>query len=385
MLNLAINNNDYDKIEHLLTHNPDFIVDYKVLEKALEKRFPKCFDLIIERLNFDDDNVQHLYFDAMNIYMKAKNDENKYFIEKLLEKKMDINNYTLTEYLIKYDINKFNEFVENIVNTNNINKIQKLLIGLLDNECFMYFLDIFNDKLSLEEQREFIINNLYNRYYDSDYSNAYDYFLNNPGFDYNELMQHKIRQSLEYHLINSIIKNGIKSSNKIINYFLNNPVDFKEIYVSTISEMLCSLFQIYNINDTVLLFKKNIIKSPLIINCPKINLLKDVICKRYNSYHDIHKSLNIILFCYILNKIGFNFNIYDELSPNDITRPPIGRYNRYSTLKDVIIDIVRFGKYIGQDIPEHLRDRIYKFCENSQLLDTPLTDNYIKEMIKKIK
>jgi hypothetical protein len=186
-------------------------------------------------------------------------------------------------------------------------------------------------------------------------------------------------------IVKSLIKNGIKSSNKIINYFLNNPVDFKEIYVSTISEMLCSLFQIYNINDTVLLFKKNIIKSPLIINCPKINLLKDVICKRYNSYHDIHKSLNIILFCYILNKIGFNFNIYDELSPNDITRPPIGRYNRYSTLKDVIIDIVRFGKYIGQDIPEHLRDRIYKFCENSQLLDTPLTDNYIKEMIKKIK
>lgn len=385
MLTLAINNNDYNKIEHLLSQNPDFVVDHKVLDKALEKRFPKCFDLIIERLNFEDHDVQYLYFTAMNIYMKAKNEENKYFIDKLLDKKLDIVYYDFIKYLIKYDINKSNQFVENIVNQNDNTKIITLLVELLDNECFMYFVDIFNNKLSLEEQRDFIINNFYNNHYSSEYSNAYDYFLNNPDFDYNKLMRYKFGLSLDNHLINSVIKYGIKCSHTIINYFLNNPVDFKETYESNIIEILCFSFIKYNITDTVLLFKKNIIKSPLIINCPKINLLKRVI---FNIYHDrkrqIEKSLNVILFCYILHKMGFNFDIYNDLSPNDITRP-IQYYGYRQHLKDVVIDIVRFGKYIGQDIPDHLRDSIYKLCENSQQLNNPVTEKEINEMIKKVK
>lgn len=392
ILKLAINNNDYNKIEHLLIHNPDFIIEYEVLDKALEKRFPKCFDLIIDRINIDD-SLTSIYDTAFDIYMKAKNEENKYFIDKLLEKKLYIPlSNTFIQNLLKFDINKFNNYIEIIINTNDKIKINNLLSYLLPNESFMYFLDIFNSKLTLEEQKLFIRDDLYlsyHRCYD-DYTQAFNHFLNDKDFDYNTSISDVVGDKLNNHLIFKMMSGDIKIPSAYSNYLLENLCDFKNMPIEYINDMLCKLVK-NNKNNLNNIIKKKIINKPLISNCPKINLLKDIIFRIYLENYNMN---NFLLLCYIMYEIGFNFDIYNEI---DSIGSIINAYNirarykykvyemSYIEIKQVLIDTVRFGRYIGQDIPEHLRDSIYKFYENNELLDTPVTYEEIQKLIKKVK
>lgn len=399
LVELAIHNNDYEKLKKLLDDNPDFISCYHTLAKALNMRFKKCFDLIVDKIDFDDnDDLEYYYKKAINIYLKGKNEENKYFILKMLEKKLNVSPYYIIPDIIEVDINIFHKYIDIIKKENNIRTIKLLLHYLLDNKGFIYFHDIFN-MLNDKEQINFVKQYLYLHEYDyfTSYKNqqkkssAISYFLNNKNFDYNKMMKKYMHEHIIIHLLNY----GFMS-NECINYLLNNPVDFKFI-----KKDIESYYAVYPYGQAPLIYKpfkhdcyiklikfwkKNkLINKPLIINCPKISLLSIIIEK--NQYSNINN--NLLLFCYILNKLGINFNVYNEITIEYFNE----HINSDTLLGDLhknnfiinLINVVQFGNYMKQPIPEHLKGSIYNFCNNDEKLNKVYTEKELKQMMKKMK
>lgn len=418
LLNLAIKYNDYVNIKKMLDDNPDFHVKSFVLKTAIDYKFVKCFDLIVDRIIFDekytDKNKNYIdvtYEKAIDIYNSCKNEENEYFIKKLLEKNLIVDPKIVIDFLYKYNIDIFNNYIDTIINTNYHTKeycIKNLLIKLLHNDYFTYFLNIFNNVYNLEQQTKFVHDNLYNingiyanigSYEDEcNNSKAYTYFLNNPIYEYNNILD-KPYEPVSYgyngYLITRLFYYGINMPRVCIDYFVNKPADFSQVDSNNFFKSLMHLYyHNYNYLFLVSLVKKNIVTKPLIINCQPINLLHYMIINDNDQYYEIHHNIdtlkmNLILFFHILNKLGLNFDIYAKLNNNFLstiknirTRENVGGIIEYGGMKK-LIEVVRFGRYIGQDIPEKFRKVIYEYCHDN-LLDTPVTDIEIQELMKSI-
>lgn len=397
----CIDYNDYIKLEEIL-NKPDlkdcFIPDL-LLSKTIKKQNKRCFDLIYNYIvnNLDEeDTFEKSYIYAFKLYNKAKNEENEYYVIKLIDKLLYLEPYAYyVKYLYNYDINIFKKYINYAINNNNYDK-DKVMNLLLNDKIFdeLYFMEIFNRIFNKEKQKEFIIE----FYYDTIklfHKNiiSFNYFINNKDFDYNKLMLTDKEKFIDCNMVNKIIYSNKLYSITCIKYLSNNPIDYKDFDTFTILEMAkLNMFhfqefrlyrKIYNkyIRNTKTLLK--LIKKPIIINCPKIKLLNSI-CNYYLNIPNFDNKYNYeFIVYYLYHKCGYNFDIYGDLNIDTIKNRGGALLN--DKQKRYIVEIIRFGKYIGQDIPEHLRNYIYELCDNNELLDIEISNEEIQNMLKPIK
>ena len=105
-LKLIINKKNFEKLEIILKDNPDCIINDDLIYYTISKKHIKCFDILLNHPKIGD--LDCSYIIAFNIYNKAKNEDNKYYILKLLDKNYNLDERILS-YLVHYDIDLFNK------------------------------------------------------------------------------------------------------------------------------------------------------------------------------------------------------------------------------------------------------------------------------------
>lgn len=150
-LKLIINKNNFEKLETILKDNPNYIISDDLIYYTISKKHIKCFDILLNHPKIND--LDYSYIIAFNIYNKAKNEDNKYYISKLLDKNYNLDERILS-YLVHYDIDLFNKYLN--MHINDYEYIEKLLLYLSFNKNYLYFIDLFNNRLSKEQQINFV-------------------------------------------------------------------------------------------------------------------------------------------------------------------------------------------------------------------------------------
>ena len=178
LLNHIINCNDYERLDKILYNNPDTVIYNSMINKTIKLRLKSCFDILMnyENLNLTADDYNESLNIAFSIYKRGKNDENKYFLNKLLEKNMMIH-LDMINILIEYDLDLYNKYIDSIINDKDI------LIDILDNlkynKTFHYFLELFNrDILTIDEKKNFVKQYVYVNYTYNNMTKVYEHFVN---------------------------------------------------------------------------------------------------------------------------------------------------------------------------------------------------------------
>lgn len=132
------------------------------------------------------------------------------------------------------------------------------------------------------------------------------------------------------------------------------------------------------------------ITNKLLINNNKMwNVLHDILNRysetTYKKNTEYLDDKNILLLLYILHKIGINLDLYSKLKV-DLFKAFLIKNKDYKYIMP-IVQTVRFGRFIGQEIPDNFRIFIYGLVgyDNIKLLDQPVTEDEINDMIKKVK
>jgi hypothetical protein len=164
LFDLVLNNN-YDELLLAIQKNQ---VDFKsqnrknkyIIPTAIEYRSIECFELLVNNILDESVSEFNIYqsgvSQALQYYGNAPNSKNKYFIEKLLNKNMKIDENKLT-----YNLIIFNEFSEYILNYNP----EKHLINVNINS--MVYEIIFNYCLENNLLNDNIIKNIISKAIDS--------------------------------------------------------------------------------------------------------------------------------------------------------------------------------------------------------------------------
>lgn len=388
----CIDYNDYVKLEEIL-NKPDvkdnFIPDL-LLSRTIDKQNRKCFDLIFNYIVNDfelesDDTFECSYNSAFKLYNKVKNEENEYYLKKLIDE-IEIlyfePNTTLMKHLYNYDINIYKDYIELMTDDYQYN-YEDILECIIDNTLFneSYFMELF-DNISKEIQIDFIKNlyiNITQLYY-KDKRFAFDYFINHEEFNYNKLMLTSKENFIKYNLVNRLVYLNPAYIISCVKYLNKNPVDYKDFDTFTLDELNKLNMFYYEFNKNIKSIKKllKLVKKPLIINCPKIKLLHSISNYYTFGLPKIDNNNNYIFINYYLyHRYGYNFDIYEDLDINNFNK-----FTLCDKQKRYIVEIIRFGKYIGQDIPKRLRAYIYHLCDNNELLDIEISNEEIKNMLE---
>jgi hypothetical protein len=121
LFKLVINNN-YDELSvAILNKQVNFKAQNKkknyILSSAIEYRSVECFELLVNAISDTSDKL-NIYesglYQAIKYYGNAPNTKNKYFIEKLLNKNIKINNNEI--HLLTQNLVVFNQFSEYVLN-----------------------------------------------------------------------------------------------------------------------------------------------------------------------------------------------------------------------------------------------------------------------------
>jgi hypothetical protein len=180
MNTIEINNiiiyNDYNKLQHLLDNNILFIKNYDLLLcKSIEYKSLECFDILLNYIinnNISLDNFEASLNKSIDYIINNNNIQNKYYLNKLLEKNILINK----EELIKAS----EDFI-----------LFKILFNKINNK---------NDILLLYLINNFIKNNKMNIIF-----YLYNFIIENNLISKNELYNFIFKLSIKYNNINSII------------------------------------------------------------------------------------------------------------------------------------------------------------------------------------
>jgi len=364
-LKLIINKNDYDKLENILEKNQNYIISDDLIYYTISKKHTKCFDILLNYANINIDF--HLsYSIALKIYNDAKNENNKYYISKLLDKNLDINGDILSR-ISNYDMDIFNKILN--MHINDYNYIEELLNYLSLYNSYV-FIDLFNKILTKEQQLTYVKGFYSEGILCCDNHIVFDYLMNSKEFNYKAINSDK-----EYIINNGFtFLNGSKKHIKIyLDYLLKNPITINEDIMHEFIN-INFFMSYYNGNKFINYSLNNKYKNKCIINSPKINLIKISNTFPHNCpYFD-----NI----YILYNLGLDINVYDDLTKEDLISY-INNYNMVETYGEkypiiLLIFYVMFANLIEEPIPEHLVDTINNICNNSKLLNEKydFTKNY---------
>lgn len=364
IVNKLTTRNDYENLKDVLDKNPDFDINLnivKLLKTAITKRLKKSFDIIINHPKFDNnkERLSFVFHIAYKLYNIAKNESNRYYILQLLEKNIYVDAPELP-LLINYDIDIYNRYIEQ--NINNSDYILKLLEYLVVDKYFNHYLDLINkipNIVTPEFLNQFIKTNVYVIHISNKI--AFNHYMN-LGYDLNKIVDDPVK--VLKMLINFKHEPMI---NMMINYLTINPINLENIQLNIQNYIFADCFD-----------KKwgNKINKPLIINSPKIDIFKT-----YLNKINYIKPLTI----YIYYKMGLNINIYDNLDKSKLL--PEYVYTMYiennEHKKHNIIETIKIGRYINQNIPDDLIEPFYKLCNNSPELDHIITDKEMKQLLNK--
>lgn len=394
-LNILINNN-----YHVYPSKLHILIDYDI------NIFNKYVDDFINKNDYiwmmASDLLQNKYFEYFLCRFNKLNNHNKTEIIKKYVYKIDnwINygtytiafeyffthpdydfcKYELFNYLVKYIkfdyLININIYINYILKYNEINKvfdtqeiISLLLIKLLDDKHIDIFINIFN-KLNCNNKINFVRNKIYLVKDWSDINNILEYFIKDDKYIYYKIMN---PNNLVKHLLSNRLKPKI--INQCIEQLINNPVNLnKSKYINKNELYIC--------NIKYWAKKINTINKKLVINSSKTPILKYVFA--YNK--EIDDNYQIII--YICHKIGYDVDMYYDVSV-DAIHNIFKRSNKLSKsrikLIKNLISCVQIGRYIGQEIPDHLKDKIYEICNGYPQIDHHITDDEMKALLNKAK
>jgi hypothetical protein len=206
MNTIEINNiiiyNDYNKLQHLLDNNILFIKNYDLLLcKSIEYKSLECFDILLNYIinnNISLDNFEASLNKSIDYIINNNNIQNKYYLNKLLEKNILINK----EELIKAS----EDFI-----------LFKILFNKINNK---------NDILLLYLINNFIKNNKMNIIF-----YLYNFIIENNLISKNELYNFIFKLSIKYNNINSII--FLENNKYDMMYIINdNNIKIPSLYYS---------------------------------------------------------------------------------------------------------------------------------------------------------
>lgn len=369
-LKLIINKNDFEKLEYILNNNPDYFVTDKLIYYTISKKHVKCFDILLNHPNIN--YIDYSYDIAFKIYNNAKNEDNKYFISKLLDKNYYIEERTLP-YMIDYDINLFNKHLDMNITDNRF--IQSLMIYLSFNKYYLYFVDLFNNrwqtlsksyKILSKEQQIRLVKHFYTHPYLYENDKVFSYLMDSQDFNYKAITTNE--EYIIDNMFNFLYDKNSKIKIKYMNFLLKNPIDFNCIINN--EDMIIKFLRNTFYNQSDFSYKKYSLdinyKNKCIINSPKINIIK-MYCNHFN-----YKYMDIKLL-YDFYNLGLKIDVYGDLTNEDITNY-FNNYNLHDLYDNTVhiinfIQYVQFGNLIGQHMPLHLVDTIKNLCNNSKFLN----------------
>ena len=329
--------NDYDSLEKLLMSNNNNIkFNYiksgaSLVTKAIEVRAVECFDLLINSnkvtiLQSNSPNINGLSI-AIEYYSTVPNSGNKYFIDRLLEKNVLINNESTVKcmhnlYLFDIMFNKIEKTENNLLYLLNFSilhshttvmykllnflndslefyntpekryayNIEIIKTGIISNNLlvFEYFKKIDTNILCVKNTNE-IIPSLYYAFLQSDNNIIFNYIFSlYQKLDNNELQQ-----------INSIDK----LSNIILLY--NSYNDITPLYIEKLKKILSLPIKFTNLEDIIVQLYKKIYYS----------------ISEYNTDNNFKQFNNIQLVIFMLlktNQVKVNPYTKLQLAKNDI-------------------------------------------------------------------
>ena len=302
--------NNYNKLQYLIDN--DLFIDNKIiknydllLSKSIQYISLECFDILL-----NNNNITNNFDNSLNIsieyYTNSNNIQNKYYLNKLLEKNILINKDVLIKasndfILFKILLNKIN-IKNNILYYISI-FIQKNKIDIID---YLYNYNIIHNIIPIDEISNFIFkksikyNNiniilfLENKKYNMIYIINDDNIL--PSLYYSVLYIYDDKQLIYKYLLNLYINYSKKNDINLIQNISN--INFYENFNSLLY-----------INQII----HNIFK--LKINIDKLDIInKYLLLKIFSSENEIYIN-NIIetIFIFIINN-KFNTKYLDSLS-----------------------------------------------------------------------
>jgi len=244
--------NDYEKLAQIIDSNKDKDIFCKkkcresLLSKAISVRSRQCFDLLLT-INFDMNNDSNDFYkkglyNAIEYYVSAPNSDNKYYLDKIMEKPIDVDYYIIYKAIKNTElfIQLFDKYHKNIENLNKI-----AICSIMNNN---------NEILEI----------------------IYNYIASN--FDINNLSLYDLyNQSLHSNNISAI--EFLISKN--LNYTRVN--DYPAIYITIDPKTLLAFDYLYNKYKT--LTKEELNSIPYIKNKLPINFQFNL--KTYNNFKKI--------------------------------------------------------------------------------------------------
>jgi len=96
----VVENNNYNELQREIDINPNINLSYyksqfSLLSTAVKYRAKECFDILVEFpsvITFDNSHYYNSLSVAVNYYINGRNQSNKYYIDRLIEKKMNVIN-----------------------------------------------------------------------------------------------------------------------------------------------------------------------------------------------------------------------------------------------------------------------------------------------------
>jgi hypothetical protein len=386
-----INKNDTDKLLRLFQDNDDIIISPEILTKCIKKQAFESFEVLLDNITIDN-KYSECYRHALTV--NKKHDDSR-FIKTLLDLNLDIDPskinvvdlYLYNKELFKLYINKIvDEYAHNEDFDDETNYMYLLLVELLHNKTFSYFLKLFNKYVNADNQVKLVKKEVYGHKIITDTykSNgcqhtyaitrrlqackniAFSHFLisDDKIFDYNTLMCSTPKDFDEYNVLNlysEASKNYKPHLNNFKLYLKKNPIDFSILNKITKKqfEYFYNGVSKFDVND-------------IIIDGPEYDLLFNSLDKHETftkkiEYRIINNFYGIQTL-YKLHKMGFKFNIYNKITPELLNE--YCKLNNNGTYEnaDTLLFYIIFGNTIGQKVPNKLKDTIYKICDNSKEL-----------------
>ena len=386
--------NDYNSLEKIIQLQNKVNFNYvksgqSLLHKAVEVRSKECFDLLIEIPNLEilkKDGLLSGIQKAIEYYVSAPNSSNEYYVNRLLEKNIKIDTYTIIltiDYpqifnLMFNNIDKTENALTTIINKcviNNNNTLMETMFKILDESNYDFY---NNENKKTRFDKNIFITCI------KDTNNIYAFnFLINRGCDWKAPID---STPLLYYLMN---RNNTHLFNTV--YFLYeslNPEILNNILY--IKNLVFEKYKIYNAN--LIEYIDKIFKLPIQFNdCAGIifdcfnSLIKyqHVQYGKDNLYYEIQFKLFNIMFKQGVIKSNPFYSSNNDLL---INQSDINKYhNKVCRNSYLLIKILYICSYYGYNITGPLKDKINLLFTPEQITTFDIDKKTFVESFKLLK
>jgi len=333
----------------------------------------------------EDDNTNNIIYDDQFIYFLFDILENSLYS---IEFKLNI--LILFNYMIKGE-NTFNKIIQNF---EIIYKIEKILIGIKNDEQYIYVLSLIDNIFEYlgDNYEEINLNNNNNTNNNEKaipFENSYNNFillLNNIyekyQSRYNELKNNKIQISMDKSM--RIFYKIIIKLLKIINN--STFIDDNYFYISTIISNNISLPLFFKIMETF--SKEFFLPSNNVINSSTVPISNNIYIQSSNkmwSKNNLYKKFKVLIYLtHILNEIISALQDHKEKIGNnfDLNEKLISKFNLINYYNNIIKNFICIGVCPDKNLLLRIEELIYNYCESNKNNFKVVYQNY--ELIREL-